>query len=198
MASPLPLLPSLTARSGQDGGEGLDAALAREMSGGQSEILAAILLEHRFGVSRLNIGMTHDLHTLTAILLANHVTIEFPWTGPGADRFGPHTGPGGRPSLSRRLIVRLHLAGIRMALAAAGHHRFLTQIARNPARCWEAHIFFADPEAIPLVSEFTEGIVCVSEATDIDQRAFVEDRLQRLEKPKRLTTRDPWRDGRLA
>ena len=141
---------------------------------------------------RINTAMTHDLITLTTTMLANHITVRFPWLD-AIETSLASTIRDRRP-LGNRLTVLLHLLGIRLGLGHAGHRQFLYQLDGDPVGRWTIHLFFAEQNAIPLVASLTNGVVGLGEPASFDPREFIEQRLERLNNLDRLTSRHPWWD----
>jgi hypothetical protein len=136
--------------------------------------------------------MTHDLTALTTTLLANHITIRFPWLD--ATEGSPATNTKNRPRLGNRLIVLLHLLDIRSGLDHPEHRQFIYRMVGDEAGRWTIHFFFADESAIPVVASLTNGVVEPGQPANPDAMQFVEHRLEHLNKLDRLIGREPWWD----
>jgi hypothetical protein len=178
------------------------APLGHEMSGERTRTFEKILLEHTFRGHRINRCMTHDLPTLTATMLANHLTIKFPRSNALSEfaQLPQDASDSERRRLEHvvageNLIIRCHRSALRLGLLEVGHRQFLDHVDTNPDGDWVIHMFFADASAsaIPLVAGITNGTVTAESATP-NFKALIDHRLKRLERRNRLTGGHCWWD----
>ena len=142
--------------------------------------------------------MTNDVQTLIPILLSNFVTVRFPrispeweWLPDRSESEWRRLEDGVRGEL---LISQMRRTAFRIALAEAGHRRFL-----DPTEGWlsgdcRIHFFFADQSAISVVYQTNMGIVGPGDPVNFNPIEYIEAHLCDLEKQNRLTSGDRWWD----
>jgi hypothetical protein len=147
--------------------------------------------------------MSDDLSTLANTLLANFVTVRFPrneplWTILDEDlALDLRVGCLCHALRGELLSVGCHRHCLRLALRREGHCQFLDHVEADPTGGWRIHLFLIDADAIPLVASITEGRVGRGDPVSFDPPAFIERRVTRLEKFRRLTGRCSWLDDDL-
>jgi len=178
-APPLSISPE-PRQSLPEGPDRLHAPLTSDRLPTATTDMESMVLEHGFGVTRLNTGTM----TLAATLLANFRTIHFPRS---EDRSIPTstTRPDwwakAKARCADRLAVDTCRQRLRRELVAHDHRRFLDHIEFDPEGGRRLHIFVADDHALSIVAKIAGGQCGAGDPVDFDPEEFVADQLHRLE-----------------
>lgn len=130
--------------------------------------------------------MIYDPSALTATLLMNFVTVQFPRADILRRIVDQGVSPQGRTRCQEHaakadaLAIGFRRQALRSALLSLGYREFMDFLEPDPNGGWRLHLFLVNPDAVPAVPQITDGSVGPGDPVKVDPHKWVERRVAHM------------------